>query len=192
MSKSEENNQEGESENEIICLLGAAAVGKTSIIFRYINNRCPSEHDPTVEDDYKFELKEIGKGQQMTILDTGGEDDYKKYVDGWIKRANYFLLVFSKDVEGSDTKIELYYNKIMNIKHGKKISIIIVENKTDSLNGDNKISEKVDKFAESKKLKIIRCSALMNEKIKDVFDAVIKDYINFEESKRCCDCCLSF
>jgi len=82
----------------------------------------------------------------------------------------------------------------MKIKNDKKISIIIVENEFNSLKGDKKISEAVDKFAESKKLRIMRCSAFKDENIKNVFDAIINDmdYIKFEESKGCCERCISF
>ncbi len=120
MSTSKENNQEGKSENEIICVLGASGVGKTSVIFKYLDNKCPKVHDPTVEDEYIISPEKIGKDQEMKILDTSGEDDYQYMSDVWIKRANYFLLVFSKDVEKSDTKIVVYYNKIMKIKKDKK------------------------------------------------------------------------
>ena len=192
MSISEENNQEGKSENEIICVLGASGVGKTSVIFKYLNKKCPNVHDITVEDEYIISPKEIGKDQEMKILDTSG-DDYYQYMSGdWIKRANYFLLVFSKDVKKSDAKIEEYYDKIMKIKNDKKISIIIVENEFNSLKGDKKISEAVDKFAESKKLRIMRCSAFKGENIKNVFDDIINDYVKFEESKGCCERCISF
>jgi len=103
MSTSKENNQEGKSKNEIICVLGASGVGKTSVIFKYLNKECPIVHDIKVENEYIIP-KEIGKNQEMKILDTRG-DYYQYFSDEWIKRANYFLLVFSKDVEKSDAKI---------------------------------------------------------------------------------------
>ena len=38
----------------------------------------------------------------------------------------------------------------------------------------------------------MRCSAFKGENIKNVFDAIINDYVKFEESKGCCERCISF
>ena len=50
-------------------------MGKTSLIFKYIKNTCPEEHDPTVEDYYSTQI-EMSNGEQriFKILDTAGED----------------------------------------------------------------------------------------------------------------------
>ena len=101
-----------------IVVLGKGTVGKTSLIFKYIKNTCPGEHDPTVEDYYSTQIKmPSGEERIFKILDTAGEDDYQTMIDEWIKTANGFLLVFAINDKDSFEALKVKLKRInKNIK----------------------------------------------------------------------------
>ena len=110
-------------------LLGKGTVGKTSLINRFMNNMCPIEHDPTLEETYTIKISfEKGEEREFKILDTAGEEDYKNMIDEWIRSANGFILVFAINDEGSFESMKSYVQKINKNTH-TKLPIILVGNK---------------------------------------------------------------
>ena len=55
-------------------MLGAGAVGKSSLTVRYINDHFLEEYDPTIEDYYRKLVDIDGKPALMDILDTAGQE----------------------------------------------------------------------------------------------------------------------
>ena len=77
-------------------MLGKGAVGKTSLIVRYVKNKFTKDHDPTVEDTYKVNItSKTGEKIEFQILDTAGEEDYQDMMDKWLSQASGFILVFA-------------------------------------------------------------------------------------------------
>ena len=76
-----------------IAILGKSLVGKTALSYRFINDKFPSEHDTTIEDQYTIESEIDGKKCRLEILDTAGQDDYQSMLDTWIISADGFILV---------------------------------------------------------------------------------------------------
>ena len=182
-----------EKPNQIIVVLGRGAVGKTSLIIRYINNGCPKEHDPTVEDAYTITIEnKSGENREFKILDTAGEEDYQNMLDQWISYASGFILVFAiNDLE----TFEALNSKVVRIqKNGAdKLPMIIVGNKCD-LEIDRKVSkEQAENYANSIGAKYYETSALTdcNHNVKTIFVECANMIINKEmrelkKPKKCC------
>jgi small GTP-binding protein len=112
-------------------VLGRGTVGKTSLIFRYVNNMCPKEHDATVEDSYSVHITTAtGEERQFKILDTAGEEDYQTMVDEWIKVADGFLLLFAINDKESFDILKIKMERIKK-NNKEKVPIILVGNKCD-------------------------------------------------------------
>ena len=144
-------------------LLGKGTVGKTSLINRFMNNMCPIEHDPTLEETYTIKISfEKGEEREFKILDTAGEEDYKNMIDEWIRSANGFILVFAINDEGSFESMKSYVQKI-NKNTQTKLPIILVGNKCD-LEYDRKVTqENINEYAESIGSKYYETSALTDQ-----------------------------
>ena len=138
-------------------------MGKTSLIFKYIKNSCPQEHDPTVEDSYVTQIKtSTGEERHFKILDTAGEDDYQTMIDEWIKVADGFLLLFAINDKES---FEALKAKIIRIKKNNKdkIPIVLVGNKCD-LESKREVDKQVAlDYAKSIGAKYYETSALTDE-----------------------------
>ena len=67
--------------NYSICMLGAAAVGKSAVTQRYVQNKFVRDYDPTIEDYYKKVANVDGESTPLSILDTAGMEDYEPLID---------------------------------------------------------------------------------------------------------------
>lgn len=56
-----------------LAVLGAAGVGKSAMIVRFITGRFLHHYDPTLEDEYSIETEVEGQRCSVSILDTAGE-----------------------------------------------------------------------------------------------------------------------
>ena len=56
-----------------LAVLGAAGVGKSAMIVRFITGRFLHQYDPTLEDEYSIETEVEGERCNVSILDTAGE-----------------------------------------------------------------------------------------------------------------------
>ena len=144
-------------------VLGKGTVGKTSLIFKYIKNTCPGEHDPTVEDYYSTQIK-MPNGEERTfkILDTAGEDDYQTMIDEWIKTANGFLLVFAINDKDSFDALKAKLKRINKNNKGD-IPCILVGNKCDLESKREVNKQDAMDLAKALGTKYIETSALTDE-----------------------------
>lgn len=156
--------QMNEDENLIsVVVLGKGVVGKTSLIYRVVNNTFPDAHDATIEDKYKTFVDIDGDVQEIQIVDTAGEEDYQNMLDQWVEMADGFILVFAIDDQETFDALKEKINRIK--KHEDKHSpIVLVGNKCD-LEDRRKVSKaKAEELAKQIGAKYIETSALTDEK----------------------------
>ena len=146
-----------------ILLLGKATVGKTSLIFRFANNICPIEHDPTIEESYTIEISiEKGETRQFKILDTGENGINKTILDEWICNSNGFLLIFAINDSGSFEDIKNYVERIKQNSQDK-LPIILVGNKSDLANERQISKQAAQEYAKEIGASYYETSALIDE-----------------------------
>lgn len=157
-------------------------VGKSSLVYRFINKENPEEHDATIEDRYTSVEEIDGSNCEIELLDTAGEDDYQNLLDMWINYSEGFLLVFAINDEESYKAIEQKRERIIKLKGD--CPIILVGNKCD-LKSERKVEQNDAsvlatkwgiEYIETSALKDIKCKVpfvniamkLVKEKKKDI------------------------
>ena len=187
-----------------IVLLGKDIVGKTSLLFRYINNICPIEYEPTIEEQsYRIKINlENNEERVFNIIDTPKEESNKKEdrLDELISNADGFIIIFAVDDSKSFKNLKDYVTQIK-LKN-KNSPIIIVGNKSDLVNKRLIPFQNAYDYSNSIGAKYYECSALIDEdkncyKIfeKCAHDIIYKNdmvnEINEVEIKnsKCSDCC---
>ena len=120
-------------------VLGNSAVGKTSLIYRFMNANLPQEYEPTIEDRFKTTLKIKERNYELEILDTAGEDDYQNMLDMWISFGEGFLLVFAINDKKSFDSIKEIYNRLKRRTEIYLHKLILVGNKKD-LENERKVT----------------------------------------------------
>ena len=130
------SSRESSTDNSImkikLVILGKSLVGKSALTYRFICDKFPTEHDTTVEDQYKLNMTVEDIKCELEILDTAGQDDYQTMLDTWIEFGNCYLLVYSIDDIESFKQLKIKYDRICQIKN-KEILNSNVKKMTDIL-----------------------------------------------------------
>ena len=156
-----------------LAILGDTLVGKSALTFRFINNKFPTEHDTTIEDQYSITQQFEGFTCRLQILDTAGQDDYQTMLDMWINGSDGFLLIYSitdsDSFESAKTRVE----RIRNNK-GFTDTIVMAGNKCD-LEPERKVNRaEVEAYCREQKIGFMECSALNQINDREIFYAVTR------------------
>ena len=162
-----------------IAVLGHILSGKSQLIFRFINNKLPDEHDTIVEDSYTVPADIDNIKCTLEILDTAGEDDYQNMFDEWVDSSDGIVLVYSIDSRDSFESMKIKYGRILKLKGDRKVSII-VGNKCE-LEEERKVSkEEAENFCLSNKVPFLEVSALKDINVKETFLTVAKGILRIK------------
>lgn len=166
----------------IVC--GGGAVGKTSIVRRYVEDKFEFNYLLTIGLDPTNRLLEVeGILINLIIFDVAGQKRFQTLRDVFFRKANGALLVF--DLTRADTLDELYEWKTqIDERLGKdRIPCILVGNKSDL---DNMIQidyahleDKV--IPDFKPIKYLETSAYQDENIRECFSFLTKEILKRQD-----------
>ena len=115
-----------------IITLGEGKVGKTSLIFRYIDDTFNLNYLSTIGIDSKVKKIQLKNGQavKVKLFDTAGQERFKSITTNYIKKANGILLVYDITDETSFKKIETWYENLSGDPNNI-LPIVLIGNKSD-------------------------------------------------------------
>lgn len=176
-----ESSSDAPKENEVeikLVILGKSLVGKSALTYRFINDQFPTEHDTTIEDQYKIKMNIDGYNCHIEILDTAGQDDYQSMLETWINFGSGFLVVYSIDDVESYIEAKKKYEKVVTIKKNDIHSCIFVGNKCDLGDESRKVSKsEVEEYTKSKGVPFLEASALRTINVRESFIRVVHDLL---------------
>jgi len=150
-----------------ICMLGSFAVGKTSLVRRFVHSIYSSEYFTTV--GVKVDNKEVqvsGKPMTMVLWDLYGEDDFQKIRWSHFNGAFGFLLVADGTRRATlDKAIELEQKAREAVG---VLPFVFVINKSD-LADEWEIDAEAKTQLANKGWKIVHTSAKTGEGVEDAF-----------------------
>lgn len=93
-----------------ICMLGSFAVGKTSLVARYVHSTFSDKYLTTI--GVKIDRKEVTVDEQpvnLMLWDIHGEDEFQKVRASYLRgMAGYFLVIDGTRSETLDTALQLH------------------------------------------------------------------------------------
>ncbi|VDL15660.1 unnamed protein product [Hymenolepis diminuta] len=95
-----------------VVFLGAAKVGKTSIIRRFLNGNFEPKYIPTVDDVYSSKFLVRGCQASVEFMDTSGSYDFPAMIRLCVAKADAFVIVFAHDNMESLTAASRYLEQI--------------------------------------------------------------------------------
>ncbi|XP_063225026.1 GTP-binding protein Rhes-like [Bacillus rossius redtenbacheri] len=160
-------------EQHRVVVMGAARVGKTSIIAQFLYDRFSPRYRETVEELHRGEY-ELQDGATLTldILDTSGAFQFPAMRALSISTADGFLLVFAVDQAESWEEVRRLRAQILETR-GPRVPIVVVGNKQDSPARavPRELAEAVALF--EWECGYVECSAKDNCHIVDVFKELL-------------------
>lgn len=114
-----------------LVFLGAAGVGKTALIQRFLQDKFEPKHRRTVEELHSKEYDIGGIKVTVEILDTSGSYSFPAMRKLSIQNSDAFALVYAIDDPESLEAIKSLRDEILEIKEDKYTPIVVVGNKVD-------------------------------------------------------------
>jgi small GTP-binding protein len=160
-----------------VIMLGDNAVGKTSLLHRYLRGEFKPEYVPTIKTSiYEKEFKFPNYIVRLLLWDLGAESEFNEIRKEYCADARAAIIVYDVCRPSSFKSVDDWYRRIAESASDKLI-IWLVGNKID-LEG-NRL---VDKGAVEKKTKelgigYMEVSAKTGENIEVLFTSILKDLI---------------
>jgi len=163
-----------------LMLIGDAAVGKSSIMYRYTMNSFKLNMLGTAGIDFKKKEIEIDDNKIKIILyDTAGHDRFRKIIKNHCKGANGIVLVYDIGEEKSIERLSSWMNDIQE-NSDPDVEVILVGNKADIT--PRKVTEQEGLELSMKfNIPIIETSAKTGQNVEEAFNILIKKILKKEK-----------
>ncbi|RPB23893.1 ras-domain-containing protein [Terfezia boudieri ATCC MYA-4762] len=163
-----------------LVLLGEAAVGKSSLVLRFVNNDFQENKEPTIGAAFLTQKCNLpSRTIKFEIWDTAGQERFASLAPMYYRNAQSALVVYDLTKPTSLTKAKHWVAELQR-QASPGIVIALVGNKLDlgAITDDNGNSlraistEDAKSYAEDEGLLFFETSAKTGEGVKDVFEAI--------------------
>lgn len=170
-----------DSEPEIsikLLVLGDLSVGKSSFIYRFIEDKFNTDSIPTTGLDLKTaDLLINNKKVRVQLWDSVGQEKYKSITQNLILRVQGIIILF--DITNKDSFNNLNeWIKTVREQAGNNLAILLVGNKCDLEENRLVLKEEANIFAKNEKIKYIETSCKTGENIIKAIDYICEKIIN--------------
>lgn len=116
-----------------LVFLGAAGVGKSALIHRFLHDSFEGKYTRTVDELHVLDYVVTGSGGKvrLEILDTSGSYSFPAMRELCIRHSDAFALVYSVDDPGSLAEVQRLRDEILQQRGGKGAPIVVVGSKAD-------------------------------------------------------------
>jgi len=157
-----------------IIIAGPPAVGKTSLLHRFIDNKFEEDYRLTVGTEFlaktiKFKKKEA----KLTIWDIGGQRRFAKIRRTFYAGTNGIFLVFDLTKKETFEEMEIWLKEIQEtIK--KKVPFVLIGNKSDLIKEVGRVFsfDEANLFATERDSLYIETSAKSGENVEQAFKRI--------------------
>jgi small GTP-binding protein len=124
-----------------IILAGDSGVGKTTLVYRYIKGKFRDDFKQTIGVDFyvKNNLKIDGNDIKLQIWDLGGEEKFRSFLRGYIKKSDGVLFLFDLNNINSLNQIGEWMGIMREVN--TETPILLVGAKSDLFKRDEKSLE---------------------------------------------------
>jgi len=166
-------------------IVGDKAVGKSSIVRRFVENRFSLDYRSTLGlNVLSHSLNFYGNEVYLSLWDVGAQKYFKRFRKTYYIGAQAAFIVFDVCKRDSFANVKVWYKELEDFLDKKNIPIVIVGNKIDladqrsvSYNEGIELVEELTKENSENHFSYIETSALTGENIEDSFSLIAYHYI---------------
>ncbi|KAG5851202.1 GTP-binding protein Di-Ras2-like [Anguilla rostrata] len=157
-----------------VVVFGAAGVGKSSLVLRFIKGTFRETYIPTIEDTYRQVISCDKNICTLQITDTTGSHQFPAMQRLSISRGHAFILVYSVISRQSMEELQPIYEQICQIKgiDVQGMPVMLVGNKTDETHREVQTSEG-EGLAARWKCSFMETSAKTNYNVQELFQELL-------------------
>ena len=166
-----------------LLLIGNSSVGKSSLLFRFVENVWDDSFVPTIGVDFKLKTLEVnGKKVKLQIWDTAGQERFKNITSSYYRGGNGVLVVYDITDRESFENLTSWLIEIEK-NANKNVYKLLIGNKCD-LEDKRKVTYQEGKdFATSNGMQFIETSAKADTKVKEAFELLTQEIIKASITK---------
>lgn len=151
-----------------LVLLGNPAVGKTSLVYRFIENRFRTDYKSTLGVNLlKKDVICDGKMISLQIWDLGGQESFRSLRKLYLEGSHGGLLIFDMTNPKSFEDIEEWLGDFKKVRG--ELPLILIGNKFDLVDSIKVQKETAEKYAQDKNLDLVITSAKTGEGVNQAF-----------------------
>ncbi len=156
-----------------ITLLGEKNVGKTSLVYRYIENKFRESYKATLGVNLlKKDMEVDGNGVSAQIWDLGGQESFRSLRKLYLEGANGALVMFDLTDRKTFDKLNEWVESFKEIR-GKQ-PIVLIGNKSD-LENQRKITDtEARNYAKKNNMELMLTSAKTGQNVEEAFIKLTK------------------
>ncbi|MFW9882123.1 MAG: Rab family GTPase [Candidatus Thorarchaeota archaeon] len=160
-----------------IVLLGEANVGKTSLVYRFIENKFRENYKSTLGVNLlKKDMSIEGYGNvSAQIWDLGGQESFKSLRKLYLEGANGALLVYDMTDKKTFEKLDEWVQSFRDARDDAPI--ILIGNKSDLKKQININEKESSKYANSNNMGLIITSAKTGQNVEEAFIKLTKQIL---------------
>ncbi|MFX1324475.1 MAG: Rab family GTPase [Promethearchaeota archaeon] len=155
-----------------ITLLGEKNVGKTSLVYRFIENKFRENYKATLGVNLLKKDLDINGGVSAHIWDLGGQESFRSLRKLYLEGANGGLVIF--DLTDRDSFVKLS-DWIMSFKEARgEQPLLLIGNKSDLENQIKISNNEASQFARNNNMELIVTSAKTGHNVEEAFIQLTK------------------
>jgi len=153
-----------------VCMLGASAVGKTSLVSRFVENAFEARYSSTI--GVKIQARRVRRGDDVATLvlwDLSGEDEFQAVQPAYLRgAAGYLLVIDGTRRDTFDTALELEARVRGSLG---SLPFVVLLNKADLIASWDLGRERLQQLAQLG-WRTIRTSAKTGQHVEEAFNAI--------------------
>lgn len=161
-----------------LVFLGAARVGKSALIRRFLHDRFEFKYTRTVEELHAIEYQTTdGSTVRLEMLDTSGSYSFPAMRELCIRHSNAFALVYAVDDAASLEEVKRLRNEILELRGSKDAPITVVGNKAELTDSEGRVlpaSEIMAMVESDWEASFVEASARTGENAVGVFSSLLQ------------------
>ncbi len=163
-----------------IVFLGEGAVGKTSLVGRFVYDSFEGDYLATIGTDIHLKMVQVDDTMvKLVIWDIAGQDNFSQLRRAYYQNASGAFFVFDTSRPETIARIDEWF-KALHAVTGD-IPLVMLENKVDLKSAITK--EQKDQIIKKYGLKIIRTSAKEDTNVEDAFQEMTRKILVKARSK---------
>ena len=160
-----------------VIIVGPSAVGKTSLLSRYVHSEFELKYKLTIGADFLNKIVEFqpSKFVKLNIWDIGGQERFKFLHRSFYEGASGAVLAFDLSRQNTFSGMKTWLSEMRSIMKGE-IPKVIIGNKSDLLTDIGQVIDRstVEKYAKNEDCFYIETSAKTGENVEKAFLGLIQ------------------